>query len=633
MSKINNNNSTTKEIEIIHTNSILSNNDTSLLHTQNTIEGQNTKPSHSKEANAEHDEYYYGVKLFTVVASLCLILFLAALDIIIVSTCIEQVSRQFNDYSKSGWMVTGYSLPSSVFSLLWGRISAKVGTKISLSVSIFIFELGSLIAAVATSMNMLIGGRIIAGVGGSGIQTLCFIVISQIVPEFKRGFIISIMSITFAIASIAGPFIGGAFTTHVTWRWCFYVNLPIGGLAFVLFYFSFKFNSFDLQTCKNLPATVGNFFKSMGTRHFYYRVYYETMVTFDIPSFILSTAGFTLFLLGLTFAGGDSFTWNSGAVITLLTLGGILVILSFIYDYFIFEKFTMYLFNDQAPRFPLITKSTINNFSIVCTNLTNFLVSGFFISANLYIIQYFQLIFNNTAWKAGVHMIPMLVANCLTVPTLGIVNKKTGILKPFIVLASMLGIIGSGILCLFSVNSNSSDKIGFLILPGIAFGGVVQTTLIAVQAQIDKTKPFAKMELVSLTSIYSLFKLLGMAFGGIFSNMIFDVSLLNKVSANPSLSVYGMNIDEIISYRGIHFDGHNSLLAVLLNESIRNVYYMCIGLCGLGFLFSLFISNKKTAHERSKKESKGNTEKREEEKEEGEEEEEESQQEKNVQLV
>ena len=103
-------------------------------------------------------------------------------------------------------------------------------------VAVVLFEAGSLMCALANSMNVLIGGRVLAGVGGAGINSGVFVIASEVLPINKRPFALSIFAITFAVASVLGPLIGGAFTSHVTWRWAFYINLPVGGVALIVFY-------------------------------------------------------------------------------------------------------------------------------------------------------------------------------------------------------------------------------------------------------------------------------------------------------------------------------------------------------------------------------------------------------------
>lgn len=193
------------------------------------------------------------LKLAACLASLTLTLLITALDVLIVGTIIDSVAAEFGDYAKTGWLVTGYSLPNTVLSLLWGRFATRLRFRSSVVCSIIVFEVGSLVsAALANSMNMLIAGRVVAGIGGSGLQTLCFIIGCTMVGERSRPLVISLLRCAFAVSSVAGLFSGWAFTTHVTWRWYFYINLPIGGLALAIFLVTY--NPENMGAVKRLVA-------------------------------------------------------------------------------------------------------------------------------------------------------------------------------------------------------------------------------------------------------------------------------------------------------------------------------------------------------------------------------------------
>lgn len=152
-----------------------------------------------------------GVSFFLCLLCLCVTLFLAALDIVICVTLYDTVGIKFNDFANVGWLITGYSLANAIATLLWGRLAAMIGLKSSLMYSIVIFEAGSLISALSSSMNMLIAGRIISGLGGSGIESLVFVIGTSIVSPKYRGIIITVLSVSYVIAEGVGPFLGGSF--------------------------------------------------------------------------------------------------------------------------------------------------------------------------------------------------------------------------------------------------------------------------------------------------------------------------------------------------------------------------------------------------------------------------------------
>lgn len=197
-------------------------------------------------------------KLAACFVSLMLTLFITALDVLIIGTIIDSVAAEFGDYTKTGWLVTGYSLPNAALSLLWGRLATRLGFRSSVVCSIIMFEVGSLVSALANSMSMLIAGRLVSGTGGSGLQTLCFITGCTMVSKRSRPLVTSLLSCAFAVASVADPFLDGAFTTHVTWRWCFHINLLIGGLALAIFFVTYdpKKNRRCQKTCRRFQKSV-----------------------------------------------------------------------------------------------------------------------------------------------------------------------------------------------------------------------------------------------------------------------------------------------------------------------------------------------------------------------------------------
>ena len=555
---------------------------------------------------SESNELPKGFILYASLVALALSLFLAALDIMIVSTIIEEVAKQFGSYSEIGWLFTGYSLPNALLALIWGRIATPIGFKETMLCAIVIFEIGSLISALANSMNMLIGGRVIAGVGGCGIQSLSFVIGSTLVEESKRGMLIAVLSCSFAIASVVGPFLGGVFTSSVTWRWCFYINLPIGGLAFFLFmlFYNPGLHTFQetIDNIRKIPSQlieavrkvkhhslkVKELSKSNGWR----KLAMELVFMYDIIEFVFCSAGFTSILLAFTF-GGNRYAWNSASIIILFVIGIILVISATIYDFFVFPKFNIV---KATPRYqPLMSWRNIKKPGIFTVNIALFLLCAAYISQFTYIVQYFQLIYNDSAWRAAVHLVACIIPTVITAVLCGVITDKTRQIKPIIVISSILGVIGAGILTLLNNNAGNSAHIGLLILPGVAFGGLAQSSMLASQIQLDKKSPTFRSDFVSITTFNTFCKNLGQALGGVISNTVFSAAAVKKLT-NSNIELPGGNtVDNLVIYRQTDFDGSHSKLGNIISESLTHVFYMALGFYALSFIFAVFASNKKVA--------------------------------------
>ncbi|CUS25226.1 LAQU0S39e00144g1_1 [Lachancea quebecensis] len=527
------------------------------------------------------------VRLFLSLFSLGLSMFVTALDVLIVGTIIDTVCNSFGDYTKSGWIVTGYSLPNALFSLLWGRLSTLLGPRISVVSCIILFETGSLISALAKSMNMLIAGRVVAGIGGSGLQTLSLVIGCQLVDEKSRPLVLSLLNCTFAVASIVGPFLGGAFTTHVTWRWCFYINLPIGGLAIAIFIFFY--NPEGVNLVEKSRKTFKKFLSFHPADTFPKQVLHQLLFGFDVVSFALFTAGWLLFLLAFTF-GGQTHPWKSGIVISFIIVGVLLIVLSLIYDFKIFE-----LIKTKESFRPLLSWRLMSQRTILLANLTGFFSTVAYNVQMIYSVQFFQLVYGFSAWKAGLHLIPILVSTVVFSIASGVLTKKTGHIKPLLVFGSAMGVLGGGLMTLLNNTSTKHTQIGVLILPGVALGFVLPSALIACHVQLDKTNSSYGADMLETTSVNALLKSLGTTLGSILSTMIFSTSMHNKMKRSGLSSEEYNSLDGIASYRMDHFDGPRSEMGYMLSNSIKNTFWMALGSSAIAFLCSILTSKRKIA--------------------------------------
>ncbi|EMG45592.1 VBA5 Vacuolar basic amino acid transporter 5 [Candida maltosa Xu316] len=523
------------------------------------------KESDAGDGTRKEDHYLHGHRLLLCFFSLFLCLFIFALDQTIIATILTTVGTQFNDFAQIGWLSSGFLLAMAVFIQPFGKVSIIIGRKWAMVLAVVLFEAGSLMCALSNSMNVLIGGRVLAGVGGAGIQSGVFVIASEVVPINKRPIALSIFSVTFGIASVLGPLIGGAFTSHVTWRWAFYINLPVGGLALVVFLYSFR-----------PPTPKVN--------------YLEQFKTFDYLGTFLLISGCVVFLLALTFASGQ-FAWDSSAVISCFVLGPCLLIAFCVWN---FRYSKNQIIGTEIIIIPQIIASTFT----VSGMFAAFIVSMIFGSI------YFQVIKDTTPLGAGLHLLPTIVSVVIASMFSGIMVQKFRYVKIYALIAGFIGPIGCGLLTLLQVDSTFSQQVGYLILIGVSTGLIMQPSFLS--AQISAPKSPSGM--IMTTIFINFFRSLLSAVGAVLADAVYTTSLKNifsksvKKVTDPVIlqELQSIQIDELIasvdvmktlSPQTIHF------IKIQIMNAIRNVYFMTIGFSAFTFFACFFITNKKLPKE------------------------------------
>ena len=267
----------------------------------------------SQNGDKQEDEPQYPspFKLTIIVLSLNLAMFLVGLDNTIISSAIPKITDQFHALGDVGWYASAYLLTNCAFQLIWGKLFTFYVVKWIYLIALFIFELGSLICAVAPNSTALIVGRAIAGIGGGGVGNGSFLLIAHCVPPRQRPAFIGMMGSMYGIASIAGPLMGGAFTDNISWRWCFYINLPLGVLPAVIITFFIA----PFRGSKKGEVGFLNQLKQM-----------------DLPGTMCLLPGVICLLLALQW-GGSAYPWKNGRIIALFVLAGFLFIAFIVIQY------------------------------------------------------------------------------------------------------------------------------------------------------------------------------------------------------------------------------------------------------------------------------------------------------------
>jgi MFS family permease len=409
-----------------------------------TTESQNKdlKPGEDAESN-----YATGWKLAAIILSLQLTNFCIAIDNTIIATAIPRITDHFNSLGDVGWYGSAYLLFVSAFQLFFGRLYNILSMKWTFISCVFLFEIGSLISATAPTSAALIAGRAVSGFGASGVFTGALTTLSTVVPLSKRALFIGVVTMVFGVASIIGPLLGGAFTDRVSWRWCFYINLPLGGLTiFILIFF--------LHPPESPPKEA--------------KTLREYILRFDPIGTILFAPSVICLLLALQ-RGGTTYAWSDGRIIALWVVFGILI-LGF--------AAVQPLMGDNAT----LNTKTVTTRHTSCAALYSFCVSGSFFVMAYFIPIWFQAIRGASAVHSGIDLLPFMISIIGSILTGGWATSKVNYYTPFMFAPITLGVAGAALIYTWNVDTSTGRLIGHQILYGAGVGLGIQQAIVAVQA-------------------------------------------------------------------------------------------------------------------------------------------------------
>ncbi|KAJ5766886.1 uncharacterized protein N7511_004502 [Penicillium nucicola] len=492
-------------------------------------------------------------KIIVVMTALCLVLFLAALDMTIISTALPVIASQFNA-SESGysWIASSYLLANAACIPLWGKLSDIWGRKNIILLANVAFLVGSLICALAKNMAMIVAGRAVQGVGGGGIIILANISVTDMFSVRDRPMYYGLFGATWAIAGALGPVIGGAFSgSSATWRWCFYLNLPIGGISFVILTLFLQIES------PKTPLIAG-------------------LRTIDWAGTFLIIGGTLMFLFGLEF-GGVKYSWSSATVICLIVFGVVVWALAMFSEW-------------KIAKFPIIPPRLFNEWSNVLILCVCFCHGFVFISGTYYLPLYFQTVLLATPVMSGVYVLPMVLSLAITSAATGIVMKKTGRFRELIVGGMFMMVLGFGLFIDLKPYASWPRIIIFQLIAGFGIGPNFQSPLVAFQANIRPS------DMATATATFGFIRQLSTSISVVLGTVIYQ-------------NIMGQQSDQLIAAIGpetaasisASFAGASKSLIESLTASQREVvlgaythalsrmWIFYTAVAGVGFILSLFI--------------------------------------------
>ena len=410
------------------------------------------------------------------IAALLLGLLLAALDQTIVATALPTIVSDLGGLEHLSWVVTAYLLASTAATPLWGKLGDQYGRKKLFQTAVVIFLIGSALCGIAQNMPQLIGFRALQGLGGGGLIVLSMAIVGDLVPPRERGRYQGLFGAVFGGTSVLGPLLGGLFTEHLSWRWVFYINLPVGVVALVV-----------IAVALHIPFRA------------------EHHVIDYLGTFLIASVATSLVLVASL--GGNIWAWDSPQIIGLALLGALLTV-----------AFVRVERKAAEPVLPL-KLFRIRTFTLAA--VISFVVGFAMFGAMTYLPTFLQVVQGVSPTLSGVHMLPMVAGLLLASTVSGQIVSRTGRWKVFPVLGCAVTAVGLMLLHQLDEHSSTAEMSVYFFVFGAGLGLVMQILVLIVQNAVSYE------DLGVATSGATFFRSIGAAFGVAVFGTVF-ASLLGR---------------------------------------------------------------------------------------------------------
>ena len=491
--------------------------------------------------NGENNGERSHAEIMVVMSALMMAMLLAALDQTIVSTALPRIASDLHGLNKYSWVATSYLLTSAVATPLYGKISDMYGRKKIFQSAIIIFLIGSALCGLSQNMTQLIFFRGLQGIGAGGLMTLVLTIVGDIVSPRQRGRYQGYFGGVFAIASVIGPLLGGLFTDHLSWRWVFYVNLPLGVIALAA-----------IAARLHLPVKR--------TEH---NVDYAGagLLAISVVTLLLATVW-----------GGVDYPWGSTQIIGLFISSAVSALL------FIWRETKA-----KEPILPLrLFKNKIFSGSVILSLLVGVVMFG----AIIFLPEYQQLIRGDSATKSGLMLLPLVSGVMAGSLTSGRLISKLGRYRKFPIIGTFLLIIS---FWLFSHIALATSRVvlgGWMIVLGVGVGMVMPVLTLAVQNGVDRK------DLGTATSAVTFFRSIGASLGTAF----FGAILTNRLSYHLHSDLPGGAGSGVAKGLGSSASALHSLPPTELHtvltafaQSFGDVFLLGIPFAAVAFIVTFFL--------------------------------------------